>query len=708
MIRTLVVIAAALSAQAAWAQDRQEFPPADPESVGVPRAALERLDAVVRGYVERDEAVGAELMVIKDRKTVWHTAHGWADREAGRRLEPGAIMCIRSMTKPLVGTAVQMLVDDGLVALDDRVSKHLPAFDTDSHRAITVAHLLEHRGGLPLSSLLGIDHRTLKGVADVAALAAKADLEFEPGAAFSYSDDGADTLAALIEKVSGRPVEAFIRGRILEPLGMRDTLPLLTENDPHTPRLVAAYTGGRGEWGALWSPGQPPLFPYFLGSQGMYFTCEDYARLLCLWADGGRAGVPPKRLLSEAAVRRGLRPRSNRDFRSGFDGLRTWYAQLWIVAAPAADEAPDDPVVFGHGGSDGTLAWMWPGRDLIVLYFTQSRGGTTVVTIGREIDRLLIRGELDDPAPAAHDLASLAGIYWNDELGISWAMTPEGGKLRAELQGKSAADLVPGAGEHEWRFELQPATTITFLPGEDGRIDAFQVKRPDGSGRRWVRLDPAPDLPSAAVVAAKVRAAHGMDRLAGIVRREGTFEARGASGPIVSLLSPCCSRADMEVGGVKVRVLFKDGEVWMRRGGSPPERLEGRLAAAALLEQPHVLYGGWDAAGARATVIKRLEEPARALLLVRVAPPGGPGSILFIDDTTWRIVAMDRIVEVPGMNSIGQSTTFGDFAEAGGVLLPRSVAGTYASRMLGSTAITIERMETMETPGADPFSFEAP
>mgnify|MGYP002063451438 CR=1 FL=1 len=104
-------------------------------------AALDELAAVVDDYVDREMVVGAELLVIKDRQTVLHEAFGLRDREADLPMERDTLFNIRSMTKPVTGAAVQVLIDDGTLRLDDRAADFLPCFDTDAAREITVEQL---------------------------------------------------------------------------------------------------------------------------------------------------------------------------------------------------------------------------------------------------------------------------------------------------------------------------------------------------------------------------------------------------------------------------------------------------------------------------------------------------------------------------------------------------------------------------------------
>jgi CubicO group peptidase (beta-lactamase class C family) len=696
------------------AQTRQEFPPATPESVGMSTDALRALDDVIQGYIDREETVGAELMVIKDRKTIWHSAHGLADRDQKIPFPVGAIQCIRSQTKTFVGTAVQILVDEGKLHLTDRASQFLPSFDNDSHRAITIEQLLEHRSGLRLSSLLFHDFHTLSTVQEVADLAGDADPEFDPGTSFNYSDDGTDALTAIIEKVSHRPAEHFIQDRVITPVGMSDTIPVVHEGDPRMARMIPLYVGSPAQWNKYWSPDQKPMFPYFLGSQAMYSTCEDYARLLCLWADHGVVGG--HRVLSDAAIDRGLRPHSHMDFPCGLTGLKTFYAQLWMVFGPGEDPATTHLVAFGHGGSDGTMAWMWPDRDLIVLYFTQSRGGLTSIQIDKDIDRLLLRGQLQPDAPAPqHDLAPLAGVYWNAEHSRYWAISvapaAAGDKLFAEIQAQGAGDLVPAEpGDYDhWKFDLAPGLTIRFEhePAQGGPVTAMIVKRPQDDERRFERVQASADLPSAPDLAALVKAAHGFDHFTGTIRREGAIESSGAKGRFTSYMAPMRSRSDLDIAGKSIRVILRDGTITMRRDQAAVERLKGHTAAAALMDLPQIIFGGWLDAGAQAQVLLRTDMGGKPTIIVRVTPPGGYGSTIFVDEATSHVLKQDRILDVPGLGAIGQSTRYEDFESVGPLLLPRATHGEYAAEILGKSEVRVQKQEAIE-PTADLFTMDAP
>jgi CubicO group peptidase (beta-lactamase class C family) len=105
------------------APEQITFPYAKPESVGLFSEALEQLADTVRGYFEKDMIVGTELVVIKNRRIVLHEAIGCKDRDEQSPMERNTLLNIRSMTKPVVGTAIQMLIDGGTLALEDRAGE---------------------------------------------------------------------------------------------------------------------------------------------------------------------------------------------------------------------------------------------------------------------------------------------------------------------------------------------------------------------------------------------------------------------------------------------------------------------------------------------------------------------------------------------------------------------------------------------------------
>jgi CubicO group peptidase (beta-lactamase class C family) len=324
-------------------------------------------------WLRSGDIVGAELLIVKDRQIVWHEAVGWKDRERRIPYERNTIGRIRSMTKPFVGTSVQMLAEEGRLRLEDPVSAYLPSWDNERSRGITIEQLLYHRGGFTQPGYpdpLG-RYRSLREAVDATG---RAGPQHEPGSRYFYSDAGSATLGAVVAQVSGMPLETFIERRILQPLEMGDTFTMLTMDDPRRSRVSSTYrrTSPDRRFEKYWENTEPQDMQFFRASGGMYSTPRDYAKFLALWMDSGLVDEEP--LLQRETVVRALRGRPTG---GGYE-----YGMQWQVF-PGMDSSPDGLPAFGHGGSDGTIAVADPRENLMVLYFTQSRGGNTT---GRMVD----------------------------------------------------------------------------------------------------------------------------------------------------------------------------------------------------------------------------------------------------------------------------------------------------------------------------------
>lgn len=366
------------------------FPRAEPAEVGLSPDGAAALVDTVEAWVEADTIVGAVVLVVHRGRTVLHRAVGMADRERGVAMRTDHIMRMRSMTKPLVGTAVLMLAEEGALALDDPVADHLPAFDSPGADEVTVFQLLTHTSGLTGSiytTAEGTPFTTLRAAVDSVG---RRGPTFEPGTSYAYSDPGTSTLGALVAEVSGLPAEDFIRRRILEPLGMDDSLLFLTVNHPLRERVASTYRRPEegGGWVKYWDNTMPQVMPFFRASGGLYATAADYARFLAAMKEGGRLG--DVRLLEPETVDRATSPRAGYVFPAdSLAEMETVYGLHWTSFTGAAD--PESASAFGHGGSDGTYAWVDPDRDLIAVYLTQSRSTETRPRFRELVYRLLFR-----------------------------------------------------------------------------------------------------------------------------------------------------------------------------------------------------------------------------------------------------------------------------------------------------------------------------
>lgn len=465
----------------------EAFPRATPESQGLSSEALEALAAEVEEYLERDFALGAELLVVQNRHTVLHRCFGVMDRE-GEEAEPwvdGTVCNIRSMTKPLTGAAVQVLVDRGKLSLDDPVAKFLPGFDTDAAREITVRQLLTHRAGLPLTVLTAMDE--FESLHDLGNAVGAKGPDRAPGSRFWYSDCGADALGAVVEVVAERKLDAFVREELLEPLAMSESFYFHDDEDPRRPRIASLYIGGPGRWERFLDPDDGAFYPFAWGSQSLYATPEDYARFLAMWMDGGRVGE--RQVLSPAAVERTLTPVSEMTmlgsetrFPTSFSGLEVYYGQMAVLHVPEGSGGKEPAVVIGHSGSDGTIAWAWPERDLMILYFTQSRGGGSALRLEAAIDRLLIHPEAyADAGEVPEELREVLGTYvadWSNHMKEEFVVQYESGRLSIDVPSQMVFQLKPAEQDGRWTFAIAPGQiNVWFERDEAGNVDCLRIQQ---------------------------------------------------------------------------------------------------------------------------------------------------------------------------------------------------------------------------------------
>jgi CubicO group peptidase (beta-lactamase class C family) len=385
---------AALGASQLAAQKPHVFPAAKPEDAGMSSEKLKEAVSAVKKWADDERIIGAVMLVIRDGKTVLHEAVGWSDKERKMPMRTDHIVSMRSMTKPIVGTAAMMLREEGKLKLEDRVSQYLQSFDNPKSRDITIFQLLTHTSGIKGDIYVatgGTQYKTLREAVDD--VGAKGP-EFPPGTDYFYSDPGTSTVGALIAERSGMASEDYIRTRILQPLGMNDSFLVDDPASPLRARVAAAYqrAPNRGPWVRYWDNSMPPIVPFFRASGGLYSTAMDYARFMAAMLGHGQLdGV---KLLSPESVKLSTQPHADYVYpparRAEMD---RFYGLNWEVRTDKyrAVEAPFSSGIFSHGGSDGTNAWADPNRNLIIIWITQSRGNDTRLEFIRLVYSALVK-----------------------------------------------------------------------------------------------------------------------------------------------------------------------------------------------------------------------------------------------------------------------------------------------------------------------------
>ena len=358
---------------------------ASPESVGISSERLHRLDAAMKKLVDDKQVAGIVTLLERHGKVVDYSAVGHRNLNDTAALSKDAIFRIYSMTKPLTGVAMMMLYEDGKWRLDDPVSRYIPELAKlkvytgknedgtpkleDARRSMTMRELMTHTGGLgyilnpnnPVDRMI-IDAKVLNPMASLQTMIdglAKMPLLAQPGTRWSYSI-GVDVQGYLIEKFSGQSFGDFLRMRVFEPLGMKDTAFYVPKEKTARFAEVHKGSGDSLELDPRMDPTVVPLGPS--GGGGLFSTAADYTRFCEMLLQGGQLnGV---RLLA---------PRTVEMMRTNHvlpEPLKTmppgtgWGMDFQVVtdAAAAGDSVPDG--TFSWWGIAGTWFWIDPKDDL--------------------------------------------------------------------------------------------------------------------------------------------------------------------------------------------------------------------------------------------------------------------------------------------------------------------------------------------------------
>jgi CubicO group peptidase (beta-lactamase class C family) len=195
-----------------------------------------RLDSVMR----RVEAQGfhGNVLVARRGEPLLLAGYGIANHATGGRYTPATLVQIGSNVKDFTATAIHQLAERGRLRITDSLHRYFDSLPSDK-RAITIRHLLEHRAGLPLG--VALDQQPLSRD-DMLRRFRGLALSAEPGAREGYSNLGYSLLAAIVERVAGRPFEAYLAEQVFAPAGMMETGLALPDFD--TARVARGYAGG--------------------------------------------------------------------------------------------------------------------------------------------------------------------------------------------------------------------------------------------------------------------------------------------------------------------------------------------------------------------------------------------------------------------------------------------------------------------------------
>ena len=215
------------------------------QSVGISEDSLAIATQKLHKHVDDGHLPGTFVRIIKEGKVVFNDLYGFVDIAKNKPVEEQSLFRIFSMTKPITAVAVMTLHDQGMLKLDDKVSKYIPEFSNTQvyknfdgkhtsepqKKQLTIRHLLTHTSGIPygwewsyVDSIYNFKQHMRKDwtIEEMTKDIATIPLKFQPGTQYNYGL-GIDVAGYIVEVVSGMKLDAYFKSAIFDPLGMNDT-----------------------------------------------------------------------------------------------------------------------------------------------------------------------------------------------------------------------------------------------------------------------------------------------------------------------------------------------------------------------------------------------------------------------------------------------------------------------------------------------------
>jgi len=360
------------------------------------------IDSIIQLQIQKHNTAGAVGLIIKDGVVLYDKAFGFANLAQNTPMTPQSIFRIASQTKAIVSVACLQLVEKGLIQLDDPIQNYFPAFKDQKvvtgtpeqmvlfplQRPITIRDLLTHQSGIsasdeyPKYASLFKKYRLDKSLSNnFESLSSEVDqiaqmpLMHQPGERFSYGLS-TNVIGALIEKVSGLSLEAYLKKNVFDPLQMKDTYFYLPKNK--APRLVELYYKSSDTTLAAVDPAvfnaNYPLqknSSYFSAIGGLVSTTHDYAKFLTCLLNGGT--VKNKKILSKNLIDSlTTNQLGNKTFIfGGFPSLNNFGLGVGLTSTNGQIVNQASVGSFFWGGAFNTAYMVDPTRKLITVFFFQ-------------------------------------------------------------------------------------------------------------------------------------------------------------------------------------------------------------------------------------------------------------------------------------------------------------------------------------------------
>ena len=380
----------------------RELPHGSPEDVGMSTERLKEIDDLVQEYIDDGRVRGVVIGITRRNKVVYLEAHGVIDDTTERPMRKDTMFHMASSTKPVLGVAAMMMIEEGLISPEDPVEKYIPEFKgiqvavasesagkkitkskdksrnkskkqkvpdhqlVDAHRPLTIHGLLTHTAGLYTGGIgTMVSKLERPGESDTLASwiprVAAGPLDFQPGSRWAYSGTvGLDVVARIVEIASGTPFNEFVQTRIFDPLDMKDTHWNVPEGKLDR---MPAFSNDKGPW--------IKSAAYFSGSIGLVSTARDYMHFEQMLVNGGT--LFGHRLLKPESVAMMSTNQVGNLFNEtakGGSGRGFGYT-VGITMDPEETKDGRTAGAFGWMGAAGTESWTAPEEELTVVYMVQ-------------------------------------------------------------------------------------------------------------------------------------------------------------------------------------------------------------------------------------------------------------------------------------------------------------------------------------------------
>lgn len=372
---------------------------AKPEEVGLSSERLGRIHDAIERHLKAGDFSGAVTLVARKGRIAHFEAQGRSDLKSSTPMSTDAIFRIASMSKPITAAAILILMEEGQLRLSDPVSRFIPElkalkvavpiesgpgpaaagpaepqfYTMPSSREITIRDLLTHTsglvsGGISASEAAKNPRKPTDTLADYIPQLARVPLAFQPGSRWTYSPGaGFDTLGRIVEVISGQTFDQFLRQRIFEPLGMKDTF--FNAPDDRKPRRATTYLRTAEGLELPANQNQPAITKYFSGGGGLMSTAEDYLQfgqmLLNHGQLNGKRLLGPKTVDLMAAVH-------VPDTLPGRPAGRAFGLSVQVVSNAVAAGYRLSDGSFGWDGAFGTHFWVDPREQIVGILMVQT------------------------------------------------------------------------------------------------------------------------------------------------------------------------------------------------------------------------------------------------------------------------------------------------------------------------------------------------